>query len=110
MPPAHVHVDIYLICAHLSAIILIHISISYRKVFLGTYLAEFMWRRRVKIMGKDPFDQILADIATYYDSNEWRNYADGCIYASATTEKKQRKMFHQGVNLVGVPPLLIGCF
>ena len=67
-----------------------------------------MWRRRVKIAGDDPFDAILSDIATYYDSDEWRNYADGCIYARATTEKKQRKANHQGVNLVGIQPALIG--
>ena len=76
---------------------------------MGTYLAEFMWRRRVKISGIDAFDAILSDIATYYDSNEWRNYADGCIYPTATTEKKQRKVNRQGVNLVGVPTLCTGC-
>ena len=67
-----------------------------------------MWRRRVKIAGDNPFDAILSDIATYYDSDEWRNYADCCIYARATTEKKQRKANHQGVNLVGIQPALIG--
>ena len=85
-----------------------HHFTSYRREFLGTYLAEFMWRRRVKISGNDPFDAILSDIATYYDSNEWRNYADACIYTTATTEKKQRKAYRQGVDLVGVQTLSTG--
>jgi len=30
-----------------------------RKDFLGDYLCEFLWRRRIKKLGQDPFMQLL---------------------------------------------------
>ena len=67
---------------------------------LGGYLAQFMWKRNCTIMGVDPFDQILADIATYYNPDDWRSCAEANIFQSCTTERKQRVAQRRGVNLV----------
>ena len=67
---------------------------------LGGYLAQFMWKRQCKAKGADPFDQILADIATFYDPDEWNSYADGGVFKTCSTERKQRLARRKGVNLV----------
>ena len=69
---------------------------------LGGYLAQFMWKRRCTIMKADPFEQILADIATYYNPNDWRNFSGSDMFNSCTTERKQRHVLRKGVNLVGL--------
>ena len=67
---------------------------------LGFYLAQFSWRRLCKIKGVDAFDQILKDIAKFYDSNGWKNYGEAFEMETLTTERKQRQAMRKGVNLV----------
>ena len=67
---------------------------------LGGYLAQFVWTRNNKIRGADPFEQILADIATLYNPEGWRSYADAAIFKAASTERKNRKLLRRGVDLV----------
>ena len=74
----------------------------YRREFIGLYLAEFMWRRRVKISGRDAFQAILEDIASFYDSEAWRDRSDLGVLTQATTERKQRIALRQGIDLVGI--------
>ena len=69
---------------------------------LGFYLAQFSWRRLCIIRGVDPFDQILADIAEFYNPDEWRSFGDVIESPTVTTEKKQRLAFRKGVDLVRV--------
>ena len=67
---------------------------------LGGYLAQFVWMRNNKIRGVDPFEQILADVATFYNPEGWRSYADAAIFKTASTERKNRKMLRRGLDLV----------
>ena len=67
---------------------------------LGGYLAQFMWFRRCTNMGTDPFDQILSDIAEFYNPEEWKTYADVDVFKKCTTEKKQRAALRRGIDLV----------
>ena len=69
----------------------------------------FTWRRRCTILGTDPFDQILLDIANYYNVEEWRDFADANVFLCASTEKKQRMALRKGVSLVS-GCLLFECF
>ena len=73
---------------------------------LGGYLAQFSWLRRCKILGVDPFAQILSDIATLYNPTEWRSYGDAAESFRVTTEKQQRIAFRKGVNMVRIQPLV----
>ena len=67
---------------------------------LGGYLAKFMWLRRCTTMKTDPFDQILADIAEFYNPEEWKTYADADVFKKCSTEKKQRAALRKGIDLV----------
>ena len=51
-------------------------------------------------MNVDPFEQMLSDIATFYDPNEWRSFAEANVFNSCTTERKHRLACRKGVNLV----------
>ena len=61
-----------------------------------------MWRRKVKISGRDAFQAILEDIASYYDADAWRTRDDQSIFTKATTERKQRIALRQGIDLVSI--------
>ena len=83
--------------------------LSYRKSSVGSYLAQFMYFRRCRVLGKDPFVQILHDIAMYYDANSWRSLAT--IYnTDATTQRKHRTSMKKGVQLVSFSVLFVCLF
>ena len=67
---------------------------------LGGYLAQFMWHRHCKILKKDPFEEILSNIAMYYNSEDWRSFGDAAESFRVSTEKKQRIACRKGVDLV----------
>ena len=71
--------------------------ISCRKKYLGYYLAQFMWHRRCRCNGQDPFEKILSDISTYFD-------VDKCLAETfnpeATNQRKHQKSLRKGITLV----------
>ena len=67
---------------------------------MSGYLSQFMWTRNCKIRGVDRFDQILGDIAKYYDPTEWRTWTDPDIFKNASTERQQMKLLRRGLDLV----------
>lgn len=79
----------------------------FKKEYVGSYLATFMWHRMCESMKVDPFDQILQDIATHYDSERWRSLAAAEGLKMESTEKKQKRILLKGVDLVSKLPYVL---
>ena len=77
------------------------LAFSYQRSHLGGYLVAFMWKRKCKIEGVDPFSQILRDMGEYYNSQDWIAFAQKCGII-ASTEKKARKLLMKGADLVRI--------
>ena len=58
-----------------------------------------MWRRRCRILGTDPFKQMLKDIATVYDPEAWTTLARE-FGTGAKTERQNRRKMKQAIDLV----------
>ena len=83
----------------LSFYVFLLLRCSFRKLHLGSHLAEFMWRRRCKILGSHPFHQILQDIGVVYDSKAWTSLAEE-FNTGARTERQNRRRMKQAIDLV----------
>ena len=58
-----------------------------------------MWYRNCRVLGFDPFEKILSDIAKYFNEDDWRTVAE-TFNGDCTTQRKHRRAMRTDLQLV----------